>query len=175
MSSWCKKCRSDSRRLPNNVRILNTKTHKDSQKVNVLSDLDSAYIAGLLDGEGGISLIRNHSYSQNRKTTCALRVSVSNTHIGVLEWLALKVGYGRIDKSSSSFNTRKVCWCWTINGRRSIDFLKQLYPFLKIKKFQAEVAFEFGETILYPGGELTQETIDIREKLKSKLSVLNVG
>ena len=48
----------------------------------VLSDVDAAYLAGLIDGEGTIALTRLHR-GQNRQ----LVVSISSTERAMLDWV----------------------------------------------------------------------------------------
>ncbi len=57
---------------------------------NQLSDVDSAYIAGLIDGEGTITLTRKHR-NENRQ----LAISISNTDKGLLEFVLLTIGAGK--------------------------------------------------------------------------------
>ena len=58
------------------------------RKVAVLADTDAAYIAGLVDGEGTITLSRRH-----REDTRQLVVSIANTEVHLLEYV-LKVVAG---------------------------------------------------------------------------------
>ncbi len=57
---------------------------------NQLSDVDSAYIAGLIDGEGTITLTRKHR-NENRQ----LAISISNTDKDLLEFVLLTIGAGK--------------------------------------------------------------------------------
>ncbi|MDQ7073660.1 MAG: hypothetical protein Q9O24_00485 [Gammaproteobacteria bacterium] len=61
------------------------------KKTNQLSSEDAAYIAGLIDGEGTITLSHRHS-NENRH----LMVSVSNTEKPALTFCLEKIGTGKI-------------------------------------------------------------------------------
>lgn len=159
------------------VSLETKKKHKkkwdENLKINILSVEDAAYIAGFLDGEGSLTLSRHHCYDKNRNTTYHLRVRITNTFPGIIDWIAMIVGYGSISKKKV-YNGNKDAWEWSLSGRRAIAFLNQLYPYLKVKKLQAEVAFEFGKTIAYPGqSKLDDKVLVFRKELKQRMSALN--
>lgn len=60
------------------------------KKVRLLSLSEAAYIAGLVDGEGTITLTRKHA-AENRQ----LGLTISNTEIDLLEFVKSAVGAGR--------------------------------------------------------------------------------
>ncbi len=174
LDSWCKSCRSKIRK----VSLETKKKHKDKWdkklKINILSVEDAAYIAGILDGEGCISLSKHHCYDKNRNTTYHLRVRITNTFPGIMDWIALKVGYGNIHKKKKYPEANRESWEWSLSGRRAIAFLNQLYPYLKIKRLQAKVAFKFGKTISYPGqSKLDDKVLVFRKELRQRMSKLN--
>ena len=145
--------------------------------MNVLSEKDAAYIAGFLDADGCICLhtIHNKTISHpGRKPTYTLRVHIVNTFPGVIEWICMKVGTGCIWIKKPAILRHKQIYTWRINGEKAINFLRQIYPYMKVKRLQAEIAFEFGETLSLPGRhELTEKVISIRDELKKRLSSLN--
>ncbi len=160
------------------VSLKDKRKHKEkwdkNLKINILSVEDAAYIAGFLDGEGCISLGRVHCYDKNANTTYLLRVQICNTSPGVMDWIALKVGYANVCKKKKRNEHYKDIWVWGLSGRRAIDLLEQLYPYLKVKKLQAEVAFEFSKTIAYPGqSKLDDKVLIFRKGLKQRMSALN--
>ena len=61
------------------------------KKVNKLSSSEAAYIAGIIDGEGTISLSRKHK-NENRQ----LVVSISNNERCLLEYVLKTAGVGKI-------------------------------------------------------------------------------
>ncbi len=61
------------------------------KEVNLLDQTDAAYIAGLIDGEGTVTLSRRHR-NKNRQ----LVVSISNTDRPLLEYVLNAVGAGKI-------------------------------------------------------------------------------
>ena len=177
LSYMCKSCRSKTRKVPEETKIRNKAKRDLELIVNSLSDVDAAYIAGLLDGEGNISLLRNHSKNPNRKNrtpSYVLRLSINNTFPGIVEWVQMKVGHGRVYLENRSASSRKQSYRWSITGRRCLGFLREVYPYLKIKKLQAEVAFTYGRTISYSGHcKLNEEVIVFRDELRRQIIDLN--
>ena len=94
--------------------------------------IDYAYIAGLLDGEGTVSIT----------SQLDLRVCIRNTNRAVLDWIKSVIGEGNIygDK-----RREKVCYSLELSSNKAAHFLKSVYPYLRIKKLQAKVALEFQE------------------------------
>jgi hypothetical protein len=67
------------------------------REVNPLSAVDAAYIAGIVDGEGTITLSRKHA-GEGRQ----LVISVSNTERGILEFVRERIGAGKITTKRTS-------------------------------------------------------------------------
>jgi LAGLIDADG-like domain len=61
--------------------------------VNILSLIDAAYIAGLIDGEGSITLTQEHRNERRQ-----LVVSIANTELALLKFVRQAAGAGRITR-----------------------------------------------------------------------------
>ena len=174
LSSRCKRCRSEDRKVSDFIKQKNKRQEDKRLQINELSKEDAAYIAGIVDGEGSLNLNRVHSNDPNRKATYSIRMRITNTFPGLLDWIGLKVGYGSIGQLKKYKIHYKQAYEWILNGRRAVVLLKQLYPYLKVKKLQADVIFEYAETLTPPGQvKLTQNVINIREDLKEQITCLN--
>ncbi len=101
-----------------------------------------AYMAGLFDGEGCIHIARIHTKKRNLTYQLVCKVSMDN--LPILEMFERCFG-GSIycDKKSELHNKYGLLHSWTIWGNNSISFLKQLMPYLRIKKAQTNLAIEF--------------------------------
>ena len=98
---------------------------------------DLAYCAGIIDGEGYIGFMRS------RNGDCfGGRVGVGNTNHGLVEWLASEFGsrilvkYGPQEHCKAQWN---VFW----DGRRGRDFLRAIYPYLRVKRPQARILMSY--------------------------------
>ncbi len=130
----------------------------------MLSDVDAAYLAAFVDGEGCIFIDKEPKAHR-------LRVSIGNTFPGIMDWVYFVVGHGSISKKKKRESHHKDMWVWSLSGRRAINFLYQIYPYLRIKKLQAEVAFEFGETV--KNEVISDDIMMFRTELKHKMTALN--
>src|SRR4030042_6476953 len=101
-----------------------------------------AYLAGFFDGEGCIAIVKDKNHLGN--VQYSLRVIVSNTNDYVLHLYKLSFG-GRIHKREYKQPEWRDCYAWALNSTRAYDFLKCVYPYLILKKAQADLAFEFQE------------------------------
>ncbi|MGI9302614.1 MAG: LAGLIDADG family homing endonuclease [Gammaproteobacteria bacterium] len=101
------------------------------KQVKTLSPEDTAYIAGLVDGEGTISLSRRHR-NENRQ----LVVSISNMESKLLKFVLGTVGSGRITNKRTYRDNHTPSQTYTISNRRALSLLEQIYPYLRSYKAQ---------------------------------------
>lgn len=108
-----------------------------------------AYIAGLIDGEGHISLIKHKAYDDRLKKysenayVYSVRVGITNTDKGMIDWLVSTVG-GNVTKDKS--NRTKQIYRWTFNGTSKLEhFLLSVIPYMRIqcKKERAKIVLEY--------------------------------
>jgi len=149
------------------------------KEINEISTNDAIYIAGLFDGEGCISLTKCSRIKERYKTpTFTLRARIRMTDSNIINWLYITIGgnyYGERNPTSRRIKSPngKPYFEWGVAGRNAIEFLKQIYPYLKVKHLQAEIAFKFGNTIKYCYGKLPNDIVNQRAKLRSEMISLN--
>ena len=145
-------------------------------KINQLHKEDAIYIVGLFDGEGSINLSKLSRLQEHGKTpTYLLRARVRMTDEAIVRWLLATIG-GRFYSYQASKGNRKPCFEWNVAGRNVMDFLSQIFPYLRVKRLQAEVAFAYGSTLNKIEGwklKLSDEAVLAREQLRGKMLVLN--
>lgn len=112
-----------------------------------LSEADLQYYAGFFDGEGSISLIKQRA-NNFRGYRFRVEVGVGQVHGWILEPLAKMFGgsswYQR--KHSSTTNGRpllQIRWF----SLQSLELLRTLGPYLRLKKRHAEFAIEAQEIL----------------------------
>lgn len=123
-----------------------------------------AYFAGIVDGEGSIVISKNNVSSGQ----LYMRILVVNTYKPLLELLKSIYG-GSISQKKRYGETDKDCGAWQVSCKKAERFLVDIYPYLIVKKSQAEVAFRFIELKGQRGVE------DSRELMKKEMSFLNTG
>jgi hypothetical protein len=99
------------------------------RSVRVLTAIDAAYIAGLVDGEGTITLTRYHKNENRRLVVC-----ISNNERPLLEFVLNSVGAGRITTKRTYRDTHAPSFTYAITNRQAFDLLIQLAPHLRSYK-----------------------------------------
>lgn len=93
-----------------------------------------AYIAGLFDGEGCVSVYHEKT---TKYRLARIQASLSNTNLPIVEYL--KDCFGGYVKTRI-LPSGKLCKSWSVSCRKAAEVLTQLIPYLKIKRGQAELA-----------------------------------
>lgn len=95
----------------------------------MMTELEKAYIAGIIDGEGSIMLQRFHK--NQFPSPC---VSIASSTIELLNWIREKVRYGVI-KRKKNYNPKKHkdCYSYSLKYDEAIKFIEAIYPYLIIE------------------------------------------
>ena len=99
------------------------------RQTRILSKEEAAYIAGVIDGEGTISLSRRHR-NDNRQ----LVVSIANTEHALLDYIRQTVGAGRITKKRTVSSRHSPSVTYVIDNRQALSLLEQVAPYLRTYK-----------------------------------------
>lgn len=137
------------------------------------SEVERAYMAGLLDGEGhiGITLLSQPNGGKRHE----LSVTVTNTKIDALQQIAADW-----DGKIAQIRKRREGWSevadirW--NSESAVRMLEAVLPYLRIKQEQARIAIRFGQTIRDRNRRrtpLTEQEWQVREDLRLAIRGLN--
>jgi len=99
------------------------------KQVKQLSVSDAAWLAGLIDGEGTVTLSRKHR-GDNRQ----LVVSISNTEIPMLKYAMRVIGAGKITRKRTSSARHTPSYAFSVSNRQGLDLLSQIEPYMKSYK-----------------------------------------
>ena len=127
------------------------------------------YLAGIIDGEGTISITHLKSRNEYR-----LRLLVTNTDRRLMDWLKTNFGgllYRRQDNSGHGWKD-KYEWIF-LTPRDTIPLLKILSKALVIKKEQCLIAIKFLETATIFGKRIGEKGRMARKELYEKMKQLN--
>lgn len=124
-----------------------------------------AYAAGLIDGEGCIG-----TYWNSVHRNFQLRITVEMTEKVGLEHLEGLFGGKWYFKPAKT--PRKARHLWMIFNSKAENAIKQLLPYLKVKKEHAETALKADWTS-FKGKRLTEVQKQIREGVNITLKELN--
>lgn len=140
------------------------------------SDTDLAYLAGIIDGEGTITIGRApRNNTKHRVPYHIPHVKVCNTNKELIDWIHAKFG-GRMN------NTRQANAKWSTlyyirwNCGKARDLLEAILPYLRVKKLQGTIVLEFIKRMnkkSFTGVMLSEEERGLREKMYSLVTALN--
>lgn len=108
--------------------------------LNNLSDIDKAYLAGFIDGEGCICFLKQTRKNRERYTPC---ITIVNTNKEIIEWINGKIPYFNLHVSTRPKNHKDM---YIIETRKQMPIkyiLQMMIPYLKVKKEQAELMLEY--------------------------------
>lgn len=139
------------------------------------SELDRAYLAGIIDGEGSISAnmrLRPRGIAP-RRWGLQLRVTISNTDVRVINWIAERWP-GRFYPREDARENKRVCWYFVVEGTELPPLLSAALPYLIIKREQAELVMELVRAKRDVGVKgYTPEEINHRLDVVEQISELN--
>lgn len=134
-----------------------------------MKETDKAYIAGFVDGEGCISISFKSGYHH-------VRLVIVQKSKSVLEKIQKLFGFGSLRLRTN--NGINKGWIYTLefSYNHAFQVIKTIYPYLCVKRKQAEVFFKFYKTILphgYTKNGLSKRAFNKRVLLKNKMHFLN--
>lgn len=112
----------------------------------MVEEIDYAYLAGIVDGEGTIAIIKNKKSKRNtyRTDSYRLQLVVTNTNGDLMEWLITNFGGAASPHKGDKRNPNSKRWfAWHLHGLKAIKILTKIEPYLIIKHENVEVAFAF--------------------------------
>jgi len=133
-----------------------------------------AYIAGFIDGEGYIGIkkyIRNST-----KTWCPMyseKISVAGTCEPVIKSFDTIIkGYINFHKHSKL--SKRGYWSWEVTENKARLFLQMIYPYLKVKKLEADILLLLGKNKKKTkSNTIKEEDRMLREKLYLQIKELH--
>ena len=133
--------------------------------MNTLSPCCAAYIAGLVDADGTITLTRKH-INENRHPV----VSISNTDRCLLEYVNKNVGAGKITAKRTTSKNHRPSFVFAIYNRQAIDLIRQLQPFLRTyKAARAELILNDCRALTPRNGKYNKEMLLARRCFEERV------
>ncbi|OGR83977.1 MAG: hypothetical protein A2901_02465 [Elusimicrobia bacterium RIFCSPLOWO2_01_FULL_54_10] len=134
-----------------------------------MTKTERAYLAGLIDGEGTITLTRN-SKSQHPQP----QVSIANNNLRILKWVRSKMGMGSLLTKMPKKATHNVAYTWQVNrAGGSFKVLRAVYPYLRVKKRQAAIILNEYPRVTPRNGKYDPKTLAQKFRLVRKIQSLN--
>lgn len=143
------------------------------------SEIEKSYAAGLFDGEGHICISyssgRLNSY-KNKYPRYQMRVIVGQNSKIAVKWLFNRYG-GSLKrythKRSYGDKLPYGRWDWILSTNGAVIFLRDILPYLLLKKDEAELAISFQESMMITGRQkLSDNVIEFRKNCFIKIREL---
>ena len=114
-----------------------------------IEETDKAYVAGLFDGEGCITLCRRNRPKGNWNDLRSIALYLTNTDKAVVEFCQNLFGLGKVYKRKIPVGRGwKTPYQWSVGSALDVEtVLELLIPYLKIKQAKAESALKMVRLI----------------------------
>ena len=139
-----------------------------------MDETDYTYAAGIIDGEGSISIIKP---SNQGPTVYKLAIQVSIKSDGETLAVVPRQLHENFGGSIGTYKLGGRAWGkgyqtkWTIHGRKAQDFLQCILPYLKEKYYHAELALDFPVNIR--GIRCNEDELEARDAIYELMYGLN--
>lgn len=113
------------------------------------SDTDLAYLAGVLDSDGYIGIVKSPPPRDGVSPAYSVRVSVKQVEIGAID-LAHSLFPGTRFVRPPTSPRGKPLEVWDLNNQRAAAMLRAVRPYLHIKRAQADNAVAAADLLAIP-------------------------
>jgi len=132
---------------------------------NKLTPPIAAYIAGLIDGEGTVTLCRKHK-NENRQ----LAVSISSTEKYLLEYVLEVVGTGKITTKKTVKTHHSPSFTYAIYNRQALSLLTQISPYLRTyKKHRSQLILKDYLRLTPRNGKYSEDLRSAKQEFETQL------
>jgi len=132
-----------------------------------LEKVEMAYIAGIIDGEGTVTLMKHHK--NETPTPC---VSVANNNVQLLKWIKHRLG-GNICSKKKYKQHHHDSYVWSIRQDRALRFLNEVKEYLIVKRPQAQLITAKYKSVTNRAGRYTPKMLKQKMQLVGKIRKLN--
>jgi len=139
---------------------------------NVLTVAHWAYAAGIVDGEGCITIKRTKAIGTYRRPRYIANVSVVNSNIHMIEWLHENFG-GSFFARKKQRDFHKNTWAWDASALVAAKFCEGILPYLLAKREQAEIVLDLMNGPRIQAVSVSDTEFARREGLVQRIRVLN--
>ncbi len=106
-----------------------------------MTDVQKAYLAAMIDGEGCFTISRSVAKGRTRHVPKILVMNTSSDLLVFLQWIS--GGTGSVNGRQPKNKAWKMCWCWQIASRSAMELCAVIAPWLILKREQASLMLQF--------------------------------
>ena len=141
------------------------------QAVNKLAPRDAGYLAGLIDGEGTVTLSR-----RNLNKHRALVITISSTEMSILKYVQKITGVGKITNKRITKANHTPSFTYQVANRQALDILKQTADFFRsYKRDRARLAVQDYIRLTPRNGRYSPAQLQERTKFIEKFLAIKAG
>lgn len=109
-----------------------------------MTDVEAAYLAGMFDGEGCISInFRSpNSIMREVNTQLSIQVKIAMTHKETIDYIESITGCGRVSYIRKKNPNHKDQWLWAPQLRDAREIIERCHPYMVTKRRNAEIFME---------------------------------
>jgi hypothetical protein len=138
--------------------------------IRELSATEAAYVAGIIDGEGTITLTRAHRGEGRRPV-----VSISSTELSLLQYIHSIVGAGRITGKVTARDHHSPSFAYVISSRKALAPLAQISGYLRTYKLQrCRLLLDDYLAVTPRNGRYTHAQRAAKERFEARFFALSV-
>ena len=132
-----------------------------------LEEVEKAYVAGIVDGEGTVTLMKHH-----KNETHIPFVGIANNNLELLKWIKSLIG-GNICSKKKRLPHHNDSYVLNIRQDRALRFLGEISKYLIIKKPQAELILKKYKSVTHRNGRYTPVLLQKKMQLVAEIRKLN--
>jgi hypothetical protein len=132
-----------------------------------LKEVEKAYLAGIIDGEGTVTLTR-----QRKNEHPVPSVTVANNSLALLEWIRSLVGGTIIFKKRRKAH-HSDSYAWSIRFDKALRLLAELQPYLIVKRPQTDLILLKYKSVTHRAGKYSPEMLEAKMRLVAEIRKLN--
>jgi hypothetical protein len=147
--------------------------------MGMMSKYTAAYLAGLLDGEGYVSIWevkkgQKKKWLHTHETYYHPVIKIVMTDEPIIRWLKDSFGgtleVRRLGEKNINW---KTSYGWMLRKAQVVEFLRHVSPYLRVKKQQAEIILEFSKLKSLPFIPMSEEAHEKKYQLYKQIRILN--
>ena len=132
-----------------------------------------AYLTGIIDGEGYIGIKRDKVKGRGINPIFYERISVAGTNKQMIDLFINFFGCGNVYLHKHSKLSKQGYWSWETSNLKAVFVIKQIYPYLLVKKPEAKLVLALFKNKQKKYGTLPKKIVEYREKLYQAIKTLH--
>lgn len=136
--------------------------------MKILTEVQAAYLAGIIDGEGCVFIQINEGVLRKNYS---LQCIVASTNFELLYWILETTGVGSIHKRHSRPGNLQG-WNYVSTTLNAKSILESVLPYLIVKKEQAILGIELQKLCTSAGLRATSEQMERKAYLAQRIKDL---